>query len=128
MIFWLVYSVLFLASICFFMGSLRAYLVSRHRRSAAPTGVSHLALETEKQIAVLEAQYVVAPGLALEEVRTLLGPRLAPRDSEYSTVSPADFYELLLALTQEVPAPAHHRRIAVSGDRNIRHHRGLSST
>jgi hypothetical protein len=111
MIFWLVYSVLFLASICFFIGSLRAYLVSRHRRPAAPAGVSHLALETEKQVAVLEAQYVVAPGLALEEVRTLLGPRLALRDRDYSTTAPADFYELLFALTQEVPAPARHRTL-----------------
>jgi hypothetical protein len=111
MIFWLVYSVLFLASICFFVGSLRAYLVSTRRRSAAPTGLTNLALEVEKQVAVLEAQYVVAPGLALKEVRTLLGARLELYDSEYSTSASADFYELLFALTREVPAPARNRTL-----------------
>lgn len=82
MVFWFVYALLLFFALWFFAACAITYWWTGRKRKSRTRQMRTSGSAIEKQIAALEAQFIVAPGIALRETRALCATRDGGRSEE----------------------------------------------
>jgi hypothetical protein len=100
MIFWMLYGLAFLACAVFFVWSLLRYAIPNRLRRKTPAFSEPVGTTTDlvAEIIALQAQFIVAPHMAISEAKKLLEDRHAALQLDSSADLPAQFEALTRAL------------------------------